>query len=105
MKRPKIKSNAPSKNKVKIGESSGPLSDDNLRALAINHKGAYERSLASKKAADAALRNCCKKIKAELGDSGVAIIKAMVELDSDEGEAVVMERIRAQAKAARWSGY
>ena len=80
------------------------LRDDELRALAINHKGLFERALAAKKAKDADFRNCCKKIKAELGDSGVATIKAMVELDSDEGEAAVMERIRAQAKAARWSG-
>jgi hypothetical protein len=80
------------------------LRDDELRALAINHKGLFERALAAKKAKDADFLNCTKRIKAELGKSGVAIIKAMVELDSDEGEAAVMERIRAQAKAARWSG-
>lgn len=94
------------KPKISTEPSNGTaeLRDDELRALAINHKGLFERALAAKKAKDADFRNCCKKIKAELGDTGVAIIKAMVELDSQEGEAAVIARIRAQARAARWSG-
>ena len=80
------------------------LRDDELRSLALNHKGLFERALAAKKAKDADFRNACKKIKSELGDSGVAIIKAMIELDSPEGETAVLSRIRAQAKAARWNG-
>ena len=104
-KKSKAKS-TPRKPKISTEPSNGTaeLRDDELRALAINHKGLFERALAAKKAKDADFRNCCKKIKAELGDSGVAIIKAMVELDSAEGEAAVIERIRAQAKAARWAG-
>lgn len=94
---PKSKPNVPS-------NGTTELRDDEMRALALNNKGLYERKLKVKKEADAALRNACKQIKAELGDSGVTIIKAMIELDSPEGEIAVLARIRAQAKAARWNG-
>ena len=87
-----------------ISNGAVDLRDDELRALALNHKGLFSRALAAKKAKDADFRNACKKIKAELGDTGVAIIKAMVELDSPEGEAAVISRIRAQATAAKWAG-
>ena len=87
-----------------VSNGAAELRDDELRALALNHKGLFERALAAKKAKDADFLNVTKRIKAELGKSGVAIIKAMIELDSDEGQAVVIERIRAQARAARWAG-
>lgn len=91
--------------KVKSKSNTGIVNDDDLRALALNnHKPAYERSLAAKKKADAAFKNACKLIKAELGPTGVTIIKAMVELDTPEGEAAVTDRIRAQATAAKWAG-
>lgn len=102
----KKSSSKKSTSKPKSTPSNGTteLRDDELRALALNHKGMFERALAAKKSKDADFRNACKKIKSELGDSGVAIIKAMIELDSPEGEAAVLGRIRAQAKAARWNG-
>ena len=87
-----------------VSNGAADLRDDELRALAISHKGLFERALAAKKAKDSDFLNVSKRIKAELGKSGVAIIKAMIELDSEEGQAVVIERIRAQAKAARWAG-
>ena len=87
-----------------VSNGAADLRDDELRALAINHKGLFERALAAKKDKDASFRNVCKRIKSELGDRGVEIVKAMIELDSEEGHKAVVDRIRAQAKAARWAG-
>jgi len=80
------------------------LTDDNMRALATNHVDKFERLLATKKKADADFRNGCKLIKAELGDDGVAVVKAMIDLSTPEGEAKVKARIATQAKAAKWKG-
>lgn len=102
-KKPAAKKSA-AKKSAAPSNGTTELRDEELRALAFNHKGLYERALAAKKAKDADLRNACKKIKADLGDSGVSIIKAMIELDSPEGEAAVRARIRTQATAARWAG-
>ena len=81
------------------------INDDDLRALAANHRPKYEKALASKKAADKALQDLGKVIKADLGDNGMAIIKAMIELDTPEGEAKVKARLRAQATAMAWSSH
>ncbi len=97
----------------KRAESSKPrgaappreITDDDLRALAANQRPRYEKALAAKKAADKALKDVGKLIKADLGDNGLAIIKAMIELDTPEGESKVKARVSAQATALSWSSH
>ncbi len=81
------------------------ITDDDLRALAANQRPKYEKALAAKKAADKALQDIGKLIKSDLGDNGLAIIKAMIELDTPEGEAKVKARVSAQATAMAWSSH
>ena len=81
------------------------INDDDLRALAANHRPKFEKALANKKAADKALQDLGKLIKADLGDTGLAIIKAMIELDTPEGEAKVKARVAAQATALKWQSH
>lgn len=93
--------------KPKAAKAATPktdLADDEMRALALNHKPLFVKALAAKKKTDADFKNCCKRIKAELGDDGVAVVKAMIELDTPEGEAKVKARARTEAKAMKWMG-
>ncbi len=89
---------------AKMGHNSGrpELSADDLRALALQHKGHYERALAKKKTADADFKNVCKAAKAD----GVMVdqIKTMIALDSPEGEARERAAIASTLLAAKWMG-
>lgn len=80
------------------------MSDDDLQVLFFQAKCRYKTALEAKKAADAALKNCCKQIKANLGDHGVTDIKTAIELESPEGEAALKERIEREMRVARWMG-
>lgn len=80
------------------------LSDTDLQALFFQHKTAIAQKLAAKKAADAAFKNACKLAKAELGKNAVEDIKLATELESDEGEALLKDRIERQLRVARWMG-
>ncbi|WP_029002765.1 hypothetical protein [Azorhizobium doebereinerae] len=101
-----------SKNKPKVvtpaaaapGHNSGELSDEQRQALTLQHKGQYVKALAAKKAADAALKNVCKKAKSELGEYAVDDIKLAIELDTDEGIARLKADMERQARMARWFG-
>jgi hypothetical protein len=84
------------------GVGDNKLSDDDLRVLTIQWKDKYESALAAKKRADADFKNVAKGAKAELGKNAVATIKAMIELDTEEGEAAVKEQIEIRLTAARW---
>lgn len=78
------------------------LTDEQRQVLTFQHKKAYERDLAAKKAGDAKLKNTCKLIKAELGDDGVDLIKDMIALESDDGETKIRAEMERKMRAARY---
>lgn len=78
------------------------LTEDQRQALAFSHKRQYEAALAKKKAADAEFKNACKRIKAELGDEGVDLIKDMILIATEEGEAKIRAAMERQMRAARY---
>ena len=80
------------------------ISDDDLQALAFQHKASYEAALATKKKADADFKNVCKRAKAEMGKDAVDQIKTMIECDTPEGEARIKARVLNTVAAARWAG-
>jgi hypothetical protein len=80
------------------------MTDEDLQRLTIQHRDAYKVALAAKKAADAKIKNVCKQAKAELGKFAVDQIKIMIELETDEGELEVANKIERMLQAARWMG-
>lgn len=73
------------------------LTEEQRQALALQWKKKYQTDLGAKKAADAALKNTGKLIKAELGADGLDLIKDMILLETDDGE----EKLRARAERAK----
>lgn len=86
------------------GPGHNGLSDDDLQALFWQHKRAYGEALARKKEADAKFKNACKTAKAELGDGAVDDIKTAIELETEEGEAKISDRLRRILRVSRWAG-
>lgn len=86
-----------------IGHNS-ELTDDQRQALTRQHKKKYIDLLDAKKKADADLRNLAKVIKADLGDNGLLMVKLLIQLDTDDGEANFRAEMEAKAMAARWAG-
>lgn len=90
------------------GASSAPkqtlegLSDDQRYSLVEQHRQKYERTLAIKKAADKALQDLGKIIKADLGAEGMAEIKAVIEAQSPEGVAAIKARVEQAMRVLRW---
>lgn len=78
------------------------LTEDERRALLFQHVASYEQALATKKAADAAIKNVCKLAKAELGKSATDEIKEVIALKEPGGEAALREKIERQLKVARY---
>ncbi len=78
------------------------LSDDQRYSLVEQHRQTFERLLATKKAADAALRNHGKIVKADLGKHGIDEIKGVIEGATPEGEAVIKARIERDVRVLRW---
>jgi hypothetical protein len=89
---------------AKIGDNSkrAELTDDELRALALQHKHNYEGALAKKKRADADFKNACKV--AETDGITVDQIKTMIACDTPEGEAKERAEIASTLQAAAWAG-
>lgn len=87
-----------------IGHNKPPteLTDEQTQVLTFQHKKAYETDLAAQKAAAAKFKNTCKLIKAELGDDGVALIKDMIALESEDGEAKIRAEMERKMRAARY---
>ncbi len=79
-----------------------PLTDEQQQALFFRHKRDYEKALEAKKAADAALKNAAKLIKAE--GTHLSDIKVAIKLEDPEGSAELRERIERELKVARWVG-
>jgi hypothetical protein len=80
------------------------LTDDELCALTYQWKRDYEIALADKKAADAELKNVCKRAKAELGPRALDLIKGLILLETPEGEASMRAAIEQQIRIAKWAG-
>jgi hypothetical protein len=102
-RKPKTDPQAPGADAERPGAGHNQLSDDDLRELAFQHKQRYITALARKKTADADFKNTCKAAMAEMGRSGVAIIKHMIALDDPEGEAEVRAELMQYASALRWA--
>jgi hypothetical protein len=77
------------------------LTDDELCALTYQWKRDYEIALADKKAADAELKNVCKRAKAELGPRALDLIKGLILLETPEGEASMRAAIEQQIRIAK----
>jgi hypothetical protein len=93
--------------KPSVGHNSGAgeaLRDDELRALAFQHRDKYKRALEKKKTADAEFKNVYKAAKSEIGAGGVEIIKDLIGLESPEGEEQMRDKLSRQAAALRWAG-
>lgn len=88
------------------GHNGGPpeLTEEQTIALTFSHKRAYATALATKKAADAALKNVAKLAKSELGDTAVADIKDIIAIETEEGEKKIKAEMERQLKVARWMG-
>lgn len=80
------------------------LTDEQRQSLFFQHKQKYEHMLGLKKKADADFKNACKLAKSEVGDDAVERIKYAIELETEEGENRLKERILRQAEVARWMG-
>jgi hypothetical protein len=80
------------------------ISEDQLQALFFQSKRDYEKNLETKKKADADFKNCCRRIKAELGKRGVAEIKLAVTLGDENGEADAKADIESTLRVMRWMG-
>lgn len=79
------------------------LTDDEKRALTFQWKRDYSAALDAKKTADAKFKNVCKQAKAELGPQAVNDIKALLLMETPEGEASVKAAIEQQIRVARWA--
>lgn len=82
--------------------TNSDLTEDERRALHFRHCSEYERALDIKKKADAGIKNCGKRIKAE-GDS-VAKCKQTIQARSPQGKAELRAEIEQTAEVLRWSG-
>lgn len=80
------------------------LTDEEKRALLIQHKNAYSVALADKKAADAEFKNICKKAKAECGTDAVAEIKDAILMSEPGGRQKIEAEIARKHRVARWMG-
>lgn len=78
------------------------ISDDQLQALFFQGKRDYERALAAKKKSDADFKNCCKRIRAEIGKRGVDEIKLAILLGDENGEAEAKADIESALRVMRW---
>ena len=58
----------------------------------------------AKKAADNALKQFGKEIKADLGKGGLQDIKDAIDLDTPEGEERLKEEMARRARVMRWMG-
>lgn len=78
------------------------MTDDQVYSLTEQHKQKYLVLQAAKTAADAALRNFGKIVKADLGASGLADIKALIDASTPEGEARIKAEVERQVRVLRW---
>lgn len=88
---------------AEAGHNSG-IAEKDQRVLFFINRNEYVRLLEAKKAADAAVRNHGKQIKADLGEHGLRQIKLYEQMRTPEGEAKAKAAMEADRQAARWAG-
>lgn len=89
---------------AEVGHNSNGLTDTAYEQLFFVNLHHYNKALAAKKLADAALKNCGKVIKSDLGDYGLTAIKTFLKAQSDEGAEELRAEAEAKAKAMRYAG-
>lgn len=94
---------APETGNGSIGHNKPPdLTEDEKQALALQWMGKFETSLAAKNKAASEHSNLCKRMKTEIGDDAVDLVKDMLAMRSEEGEAKVRAAVERQMRAARY---
>lgn len=101
--RPRKNENAEAAEPNGVGHNS-EMTDEQRKALTFQHKKRYSSLLEAKKAADAAFKNGCKLAKSELGADAIDLIKDMIALESEDGEAKIKAAIERQRRAAAYMG-
>lgn len=87
------------------GEGHNSAGDEqNKRVLFFIGRSNYLKTLKAKKEADAAFKNACKVIKADLGEYGVTQIKDYEKAQTPEGQAELKAKQEAQLQAMRFAG-
>lgn len=81
------------------------LTDDEIKALTLQHVKKYKAALAAKKAAAAAFLNATKLAKAELGDHAIKDIKDLIAIEENENaEADAKAELERKMRIYRWAG-
>lgn len=89
-------------NDVGPGHNGGTLTSDQRQALALMHRRIYRTKMAAKREADAAVKNACKVIKADLGEFGVLQVKEMLARETPEGAAKADAELKAKSEVRIW---
>jgi hypothetical protein len=89
-------------NDVGPGHNGGGLTSDQRQALALMHRRIYRTKMAAKKEADAAVKNACKVIKADLGEFGLLQVKEMMVRETPEGAAKADAELKAKTEVRVW---
>lgn len=87
-----------------MAAKAGDNSDKEHTDLMFYHVRKYNAALAVKKAADAAMKNCGKSIKADLGEFGLDEIKDYLIAQTAEGQQRLQARHEATLRALRLAG-
>ncbi len=84
------------------GDNSGITPE--REKLFFYHRRKYLRALAAKKAADAAMKNCGKSIKADLGEFGLDELKDYETAQTPEGQEKLKLKSESTLRALRMAG-
>lgn len=80
------------------------MNDENERALFFQNLRRHEALLAVLNKAQADVRNHGKRVKSEMGERGMEIIKLAIKLKAETGIKDLQEEVRLREKVARWMG-
>ena len=79
-----------------------PMSEAATAELFLQHRDAYSKALASKKATAAKFLKICKGARAELGKHVVEDIKTALLLEEEGGEGALASEIARKLRVAAW---
>ena len=103
MPRKKKTDTEPKTNGAGPGHNGPPeLTDEQKQALALQWKKQFQSSLTAKNKAASEHSNLCKRMKTEMGKDAVDLVKTMIAMETEEGEAEVKAKIEMQMRAARY---
>lgn len=89
-----------------IGHNNGgELTSDQRRCLAGIYRREHTPLSDQKKAADKALKDWGKRLKADLGEHGAEQVKIMIASETEEGAQKVDAKIKAMGEARRWASH